>query len=223
MTALAFDTATAACSVALRRTGGELFRSAPPASRLGERPAHTTELLPAILGLCDSAGVALGDVDELAVGVGPGAFTGLRIGVATARAIATANGIGLVPVSSLAALERGAAGATPVIDARRNEFFFRVAGADLLEGPEAAVEKIAAVGGVAVGDGALKLREQLIAAGVEVPGPEDDRHVVDAGMILELASAVAPLQPDEVVPNYIRPPDAKVSSRESWLVGATGK
>lgn len=220
MSALAFDTATAACSVALRREDGEVFCARPDARRLGERPAHTTELLPEILAVCAEAGVALSDVDRLAVGIGPGAFTGLRIGVASARAIATANAIGLTPVSSLAALERGAGGATAVIDARRNEYFFRIDGIDLLAGPDEAAAAIAAAGAPAVGDGAIKLREALVEAGVEVPSSEDQVHVVDAAMLLELAEGEEPLMPDAVVPNYIRPPDAKVSSRESWMVGA---
>jgi tRNA threonylcarbamoyladenosine biosynthesis protein TsaB len=217
--ALAFDTATAACTAALRRADGELFEIAPPSARLAAKPAHTTELLPAILELTDRAGLTLGEIDQLAVGVGPGAFTGLRIGLATARAIATANQVGLVPVSSLAAL--GRSGQIPVIDARRSEFFFRLGDEDLLASPEEAVEQIAAVGGTVVGDGTLKLRQQLTAAGLDVPSSNDPVHVVSAAAILELAKDLAPLEPDEVVPNYIRPPDAKVSSRESWLVGAS--
>lgn len=222
MNELAFDTATAACSVALRRADGELFESRPPAARLLERPAHTTELLPAIAELCAAAGVELSQIGRIAVGIGPGAFTGLRIGVASARAIATANGIGLVPVSSLAALAGGAGDAAlPVIDARRNEFFFRVGETDLLAGPEDAAEAIAAAApGIAVGDGAIKLRTALAERGVEVPGDGDRRHVIGGAALLDLARALEPLAPDEVVPNYIRPPDAKVSTRESWLVGA---
>lgn len=216
MNALAFDTSTAACSVALRRADGELFELRPAPARLLERPAHTTELLPAIVELSERAGVPLGAVESLAVGVGPGAFTGLRIGVATARAIATANGIGLIPVSSLASL---ADDGVPVIDARRKEFYFRVDGEDLLAGPDEAVERIASAGGPAVGDGALVLRERLADAGVEVRAVDDPRHVVSAAKILDLAAGATPLAPDAVVPNYIRPPDAKVSSRESWLVG----
>lgn len=219
MIELAFDTATAACSVALRRGDGELFELLPDATRLTEKPAHTTELLPAILELTARAGVELGEVERVAVGIGPGAFTGLRIGVATARAIATANGIGLIPVSSLAAL--GAGGQTPVVDARRREFFFRIDGEDRLAGPEQAAAEIAAAGGPAVGDGAIKLRDQLEAQGVTVPPNADPVHVVGAAALLELAAELTPIEPDEVVPNYIRPPDAKVSSRESWLVGAS--
>lgn len=218
MIELAFDTATAACTVALRRGDGEVFELTPPPARLTERPAHTTELLPAILEVTALAGVELGDVDRLSVGIGPGAFTGLRIGVSTARAIATANGIGLTPVSSLAAL--GSGDITPVIDARRNEYFFRIDGEDRLAGPEQAAAEITAAGLSAVGDGAIKLRSALTALGIEVPSVDDPVHLVSATAILDLARGLDPADPDEVVPNYIRPPDAKVSSRESWLVGA---
>lgn len=217
MNALAFDTATAACSVALRREDGKVFESRPPASRMFERPAHTTELLPAILELCAQAEISLDEVRQLAVGVGPGAFTGLRIGVATARAIATANQIELIPVSSLAALA-GSGEVVAVVDARRSEFFFRIDGEDRLAGPDAAVAAIAAADEPAIGDGAVKLRGPLEAAGVAVPADDEPAHVISAVAMLDLAQGATPLQPDEVVPNYIRPPDAKVSSRESWLV-----
>jgi tRNA threonylcarbamoyladenosine biosynthesis protein TsaB len=217
MNALAFDTATAVCPVALRRADGELFEACPPASRLLERPQHTTELLPTILSVCGLAGVGLGEIERIAVGVGPGAFTGLRIGVATARAIATANGIDLIPVSSLAAL--GSGGTTPLLDARRNELYYRIDGEDRLDSPEVAVRQIAEVGGAVVGDGAVKLRAQLEAAGLTVPADDDPSHVVAAAAILDLAEGAEPQSPDAVVPNYIRPPDAKVSSRESWMVG----
>jgi tRNA threonylcarbamoyladenosine biosynthesis protein TsaB len=215
---LAFDTSTAACSVALLRDDGKWFGHRPLASRLTEKPGHTTELLPTIIGLTNDAGIELSEIDRIAVGVGPGAFTGLRIGVATARAIATANDIGLIPVSSLAAL--GYRGVTPVIDARRNEFYYRVDGEDRLAGPDQAVVEITAANAGAVGDGAIKLRDALIANGVDVDLADDPEHVLDAANLILLARELAPLEPDEVVPNYIRPPDAKVSSRESWLVGA---
>lgn len=218
MNELAFDTATAACSVALRRGDGELFEVRPAAARLLERPAHTTELLPAIVELTERSGVPLGEIERLAVGVGPGAFTGLRIGVATARAIATANGIGLIPVSSLAAL--GIGGTVPMIDARRKEIYFRVGAADHLEALEQALEQTAAAPGVKVGDGAIKLRAELEGRGAEVAPDSDIAHVISAAAILDLAAELEPKAPDQVVPNYIRPPDAKVSSRESWLVGA---
>jgi tRNA threonylcarbamoyladenosine biosynthesis protein TsaB len=232
MNELAFDTATAACSVALRRADGETFTKIPPAARMFEQPAHTTELLAAIHELFHQAGLQLGEVDRVAVGIGPGAFTGLRIGVSTARAIATARGIGLTPVSSLAALSAGAADGAhlilPVIDARRSEFFFRAGQDDYLASPEDTVARAKKNLGhtapqLAIGDGAVKLREQFETAGIEVAPSDDQRHVVSALAMLDLANAIEPQDPDAVVPNYIRPPDAKVSSRESWLVGAAAK
>ncbi|MBK5231334.1 MAG: hypothetical protein JJE27_09215, partial [Thermoleophilia bacterium] len=54
--------------------------------------------------------------------------------------------------------------------------------------------------------------------GAAVPEAGDPRHVVSAAAIIALADALEPLAPDEVVPNYIRAPDAKISSRERWLV-----
>ncbi len=217
MNRLAFDTATNACSVAIERADGERFEIRPPGTRLLGQPAHTTELLPAIAQLARSAGLAIGDFEQIIVGVGPGAFTGLRIGVATARAIATANQAGLIGASSLAAL--AADGSTPLIDARRGEIYLRPADEDLLTAPDEAVALAAAAGRPAVGDGAIKLRAELEAAGVAVAPDEDSAHVLSAIALLEFAEGVVPEAPDAVVPNYIRPPDAKVSSRESWLVG----
>src|SRR4030095_2578353 len=86
---------------------------------------HATELMPAVVKVMDRAGLDFGDLDAIAVGVGPGTFTGLRIGIATARALATAAELPLRRVSSLAALAEGidAQLSLPLIDARRGEVF----------------------------------------------------------------------------------------------------
>lgn len=224
---LAFDTATAACAVALR-VDGQTSSVTPDSTRMLESPAHARELLPAIERLLAEANVSAGDVTDLAVGIGPGAFTGLRIGVATARAFATARGLWIRPVSSLAALQAGSDNpetTIAMIDARRNEIFCRIGTEEHLVSPERAVELAAAVASsrpiAAVGDGALKLADQLRASGVDVPDQDDSSHVVNVVAMLDLATEIEPLAPNLVVPNYIRPPDAKVSARESWLVGST--
>lgn len=243
MNLLAFDTATAACSVALVREDGTVFDGSPRAARMFEQPAHATELLPALVAVLERAKLDWIEIGALAVGVGPGAFTGLRIGVATARAIGTARGLPLAPVSSLAALAAGAGGqpnselsadsapdseaARPVIaliDAKRGEIFHRLPNSgDGVAAPGelvARVSELAVLGPrpLAVGDGAVKLRGELEAAGAEVPGVDDPRHLVSALAIARLAAAAEPLPPEQIVPNYIRPPDAKVSARERWLV-----
>lgn len=103
MRILAFDTATRATTVSLSGVGNVVYtaRDDPPA---GERPGHATRLLPLTAMVLDRAGAGWEDIDRIAVGVGPGTFTGLRIGIATARALARARGIPLVGVSTLQSL-----------------------------------------------------------------------------------------------------------------------
>jgi tRNA threonylcarbamoyladenosine biosynthesis protein TsaB len=222
MTIVGFDTSTAASSVCVLRGDGEAFEYVPPPQRLLERPGHSRELMPAVAEQMEKAGVGWGDVDGVAVGVGPGTFTGLRIGVATARALATAARIPVHPVSSLAAL---AAGATrepltvPSIDAKRGELFaalFR--GAEPLVEPfVTAPEQLAERAGrdlasaVAVGDGSIRFRDILEAAGMHVPPDGSELHVVRALHICRLAARVPPERPEAVLPTYIRDPDAEPS------------
>ncbi|MFY9488938.1 MAG: tRNA (adenosine(37)-N6)-threonylcarbamoyltransferase complex dimerization subunit type 1 TsaB [Solirubrobacterales bacterium] len=229
---LGFDTATAACSVCVTRADGQSFEHHPPPARMFEQPAHTTELLPTAIAMLTAAELDWSDLDGVVVGVGPGAFTGLRIGLATARAIATARDLPLTPVSSLAALAAAVASPTlAILDARRGELFFREPSGDESCAPDAvaqpddllAIVARLATGDsppLALGDGAVKLRAALEGAGLEVAPDDDPRHVVSARLLVEVAARLSPLPVDQVVPNYIREPDAKASSRERWLSGA---
>lgn len=222
MTIVGFDTSTAATSACVLRSGdGQAFEHVPPPSRLAEPPGHSRELLPAVAELMERAGVGWGDVDGVAVGVGPGTFTGLRIGVATARALATAAGLPVHPVSSLAALAAAIDEplVLPLIDARRGELF-----AALYERGERVVAPFAArpeqvaeragrdlAGAVAVGDGSLRFRQILEAAGVRVPPDGSELHVVRALHVCRLATEVPAQHPEAVLPTYIRDPDAEPS------------
>jgi tRNA threonylcarbamoyladenosine biosynthesis protein TsaB len=103
----------------------------PPVTELGGR-RHAEALAPAVQQVCQDAGVPLAEVDVIAVDVGPGLFTGLRVGVATAKALGQGLGIGVVGVTSLdilaaAAVARRPAGSAcsvvAVVDARRSEVF----------------------------------------------------------------------------------------------------
>jgi tRNA threonylcarbamoyladenosine biosynthesis protein TsaB len=128
---LGFDTATPSTAVALlRRDAGTTLeaRDDPPA---GERPRHTSELLPLATRLMSEAEVGWEQLEGIAVGLGPGTFTGLRVGIATARALAQSLHIPLIGVPSLRALaepalseaQPSAAGVLSVLDARRGEAF----------------------------------------------------------------------------------------------------
>ena len=237
---LAFDTATPATTVALALADENLLtRRHEPGP--DERPGHVSELLPLALELLDEAGLTFAQLDRLAVGVGPGTFTGLRIGVATARALAQAHGLPLVGVSTLRSLAAaapaaaGPAGAAPailaVLDARRGEAFAaawaagqaeRVGGArstPLLAPaaltPEALAQAVAALPAapVAVGDGAIRFRDVLEAAGAVVPADDSAAHRVDAAVHARLAAAMEPDAPDAVLPAYLRLPDAELALR----------
>jgi tRNA threonylcarbamoyladenosine biosynthesis protein TsaB len=216
---LGFDTSTAATSACLLRADGAAFEVNPSPAELLAPPAHARQLMPAVARVMDEGGVDWPELGAIAVGEGPGTFTGLRIGIATARALAQAGGIELRPVSSLAALAAGidAPRALPLIDAKRGQLF----GA-LYEGrrelwppfvarPDELAKRLqgAHPGVLSAGDGSLRFSAELRAAGVEV-APDDSRiHVVRALNLCLLASSTEARPPDAVLPHYLRPPDAE--------------
>jgi len=219
MNLLGFDTSTAATAVCVERADGEVFELVPEPADLQQRPAHGAELLPGVARLLDDAGLGWGDIDAVALGVGPGAFTGLRIGVATARALARAHGAELRAVSSLAALALciEAPVALPLIDARRGELFAALYedGRQTMEpfaaAPDVVAETVAATGKnpLAAGDGSVRFREVLETAGIRVAAPGSRAHVVRGLSVCRLASTAPPTPRDAVLPDYRRLPDAR--------------
>ena len=217
MNVLGFDTSTAAMSACLLREDGEAFEVIPTDEQLLGPPGHARELMPGVAKVMAGAGLGYRDLDAIAVGVGPGTFTGLRIGVATARGLAHAEDIAVHPVSSLAALAQGidAEHRLPLIDAKRGELF-----AALYEGdeevwppfaatPDDLVERVrkARVNPLAAGDGSLRFREQLEAGGISASSA--GAHAVRGLHICRLAARVPAVSPEAVLPNYLREPDAK--------------
>ncbi len=311
---LGFDTATPQTAVATAIGGEVTERSLDP---VDGRPLHGTRLLATIEELVTAAG-GWGEVGLIAVGVGPGSFTGLRIGVATARALAQSRSLAVVAVPSTGALLAAIAD-TPqatrrprlaLVDARRGEVFAALApapgrgGADLPRpegkigatgsGPHdaspaaggassvrrdaspaaggassvrrdaspaaggaspaaggassaprdaspaaggaapapgdavpvvelAAAEPIVCAPGelsarygsealasaVAAGDGAVRFRAEIEAAGALVLADGDDAHRLSASRICELGAALEPVDPERIRPMYLRRPDAE--------------
>ncbi len=209
---LGFDTATADTAVAVWAPDGpSVERRDDPAA--GDRPAHTGRLLALTEEVLAAAGASWDAVERLAVGVGPGGFTGLRIGIATARALAQARALPVVGVSSLEALAAGAgedAGpVVAVIDARRGEVFAAAYPGfePLALAPEALAARIEP-GALTVGDGAVRFREELERAGAAIPADGSPLHRVSALQVCRLGATGEPADRDALLPDYRREPDA---------------
>jgi tRNA threonylcarbamoyl adenosine modification protein YeaZ len=200
------DSSTPAVSAALVRVDGGV-------SVLAERVtvdarAHGELLAPAVSAVLAEAGFSPTDLGALVAGVGPGPFTGLRVGLVTAAAMSHALGIATYGVCSLDALAVGQPGRVLVAtDARRKEIYW--AGYDAgvrFVGPEVARPEAVATDGFdhAVGDGALRYEAVL---GIKVV---DEPRYPSAASLAELAaeriSAKAPSEP--LIPLYLRRPDA---------------
>jgi tRNA threonylcarbamoyladenosine biosynthesis protein TsaB len=219
---LAFDTATPATVVGVASADGALLAERRHDPAPGERPGHGPMLLALAQEALAAAAVDWSQLDRLGVGVGPGTFTGLRIGVATARGLAQGLGAELVAVPTLEALALGARELAPgplaaVLDARRGEAFVAAwdgGGTPLLAPSAWRPERLAELPGLApgawlaVGDGAVHFRVDLEAVDVEVPADDAAVHRVAAGPLCRLAADGPAVDRDALVPQYVRPPDA---------------
>jgi tRNA threonylcarbamoyladenosine biosynthesis protein TsaB len=195
MLTLAFDTATSVATSALVDDG----------EVLGERTSRAQTLLEDVDALLRQGGAHPGDLDALAIGIGPGSFTGVRIGLAAARGLALSLDLRGAGVSTLAALAAGAPGALPVIDARRSEVF------TLVDGEPAVLVPGEVRGALCVGDGAVRYRDVLESNGAVVPPDDDERHRPRARFHAQLIGELCNV--DEIEPLYLREPDAKEQVR----------
>ncbi len=218
MKVLAIETATGVVGCALWADG------APLASFVLAAPQrHSEVLMPAIDDLCRYSRVPVSAIGGVVVDVGPGLFTGLRVGLATARAISTACNIPAAGVTSLEALahphRRRAGLVAAVVDARRGEVYSAVyAGGGVLEerrparisSPEDLAAELAALSErpLAVGDGAWRYRELLTAAEVAGPAEASPSPLV----VAEIGSArLATRLPEPV---YLRQADVRIGWEE---------
>jgi tRNA threonylcarbamoyladenosine biosynthesis protein TsaB len=192
MLVLAFDTATDVATNALLEDGRVL----------GERTSEPRSLLAAIDGLLRDAYLAPADLDRLVVGTGPGSFTSTRIGLAVARGLALALDLPVAGVSTLDALAAAREDAYPVIDARRREVF--VPGPLALAPDDLELD----AGTLCIGSGAVRYRPALEGKGLVVPPDEDAIHLPHARLHASLARDFGPAE--ELLPIYVRAPDAKV-------------
>ncbi len=217
MLILGIETATQQVSVALGGHEGvigllEIAR--------GRRHAET--LVPAIDFLCATAGIGLDEIGLIAVDIGPGLFTGMRVGLATAKALAQALRVPMIGISSLDLLafphRRSDRVVVPVVDARKGEVFYAMyrqvpGGLQQVVAPRAApVDELVAdllarsQEALCVGDGALRYRALLEEAGAVVPPEGADEHRIRARFHAGLAGSFGAAE--LVEPLYLRVPDA---------------
>ena len=218
---LALDTSTAATSAALLVDGlASEARSEPEPEK---RPDHSTALLRLANDLLTERDLVFEDITRVAVGLGPGTFTGIRIGMSIAQGIALGRNCELVGVGSLRALiEAAPETVKPVvgmIDARRSELFcsYRQPSGELVDPFAARLGELSdflPAGAICVGDGALLACDELRACGFEVPDADDRSHRVQASTIAQLADFPDQAGPN-LVPIYVRAPDAVPVSERS--------
>ncbi len=200
MLVLALDTATPTLVAGLARRSPEgavevlAERAVPSGNR------HAELLTVAVTAVLAEAGTTVAALDAVVTGLGPGPFTGLRVGVVTAAALADARGVPALGVCSLDAVGTGAR--TVVTDARRKEVYWAAYGPDGARtgGPGVVRPEELAVEGPVVGD--PRFAERL---GVAVTPAE----VTTAGLLRAAAAQLAdPSSAGPLVPLYLRRPDA---------------
>jgi len=226
---VAIETATETIGVAARTDGG-----ARAAFTLSGKRRHVETLVPALEHVLVQLGLEVRDLDLVAVDLGPGLFTGLRVGVAAAKGLAQALGIGIVGLSSLDILTRAAFAQghggylLAAVDARRGEVFASVRELrhDQLEAedviasglftPNELAEALLELGGVpivGVGDGVQRYAQILgrvpgVACLEQALGFPPPLTLVDRAAEL-VEKGASPLDPQLVVPVYMREADAK--------------
>ncbi|MGQ0717033.1 MAG: tRNA (adenosine(37)-N6)-threonylcarbamoyltransferase complex dimerization subunit type 1 TsaB [Pseudonocardiales bacterium] len=222
MLVLAVDTATPAVTAGVLRL---------PAARLPEvlaervtvdARAHGELLMPSAGAVLALAGVRLRDLDAVVCGVGPGPFTGLRVGMVTAAALGDALGIPVYPVGSLDAIAYRAGAGTPLLvvtDARRREVYWarydgagaRVDGPHVDRPQDVPLTGVARVAGAADAMGPSLVVAPAVSSGVppEVLSVVSPRHPDPLGLLAVVAAQVrAHASPGPLTPLYLRRPDA---------------
>jgi tRNA threonylcarbamoyladenosine biosynthesis protein TsaB len=248
MNVLAFDTSTPSTAVGLSLGAGAVLDAYDHPAPRG-RPGHQARLLPLAAQLLDRAGIDWSRLDRVGVGVGPGTYTGLRVGVATARGLAQSLAIEIVGISSSMALahtalrSRHAGPVMTVVDARRGELFLaayapassgppallsapRPVAADALR--EAVDEIVGRESGrdddpwLAVGDAVRSVSTTLTAAGLNVPAEDPPLQCPSGVALCELATLLDAQPIDVLLPDYCRPADAEIALTQRGRARSNG-
>jgi len=218
---LAIDTGQAACSVALWRDGSVVAHRWAPMPK-----GHAEALVPMIKEVQAEAAFAFEDLDAFAVTVGPGTFTGLRVGLATARGLAVAASKPLIGVTTLEAIAwpvrtetKDGATIVAAFDARRNEVYLQCFAADGTGMTDPALVSLDDVAAhvpdkplICIGTGAALVRDRLTSPAHDIR-LASAAALPDARIVAEIA-ADRPADPERLPgPLYLRAPDAKLPTK----------
>ncbi len=212
MLIIAFDTATPAVTVALHDGSAVVAHETTIDAR-----RHGELLAPSIAAVLAMAGAKTADLTGVAVGTGPGPYTGLRVGLVTAQVLASALGIdvdGICTLDIMAAQARHSAGGREFIvasDARRREVYWASYAPDgrRLSGPQVSLPAVLPAGYPMAGEGP-RLHAEL-AARSEMIGPRYPEAAELAAMAADRAARGLP--PGSAEPLYLRRPDAREPGR----------
>jgi tRNA threonylcarbamoyladenosine biosynthesis protein TsaB len=203
--------------------GGEVLHETTLGLTADGSPRHSTALLAEVERAAEASG-GWEQVGRIAVGRGPGSFVGIRIGLATARGLATTTGVPGIGICTLDALGWAIAAQSEggsylaVLDARRGEVFAALYSPQrerlwepLVTAPEALAARLSSLPAPprAAGSGAVRFRQELADRGVDIPDDADPVHRVSARHVCALAGATGYGDGDSLDPIYLRPPDAQ--------------
>ncbi len=224
MNLLAFDTSVGVCSVAIRKDEHVVARRHETLSK-----GHAERIVPMIQSVLTEADVRYGEIDFIAVTVGPGTFTGIRIGLSAARGIALTTGVPVIGVPTLDVIAEGAralgsldkqSAITVFHDARRDELFCQVFPRVTDDSPSSpslitlvdALSIIPSGGATVVGSGVSRLKDRIVSERPDVtisdaPNSPDAVHLSSIGTALARRGLTEKWPPE---PLYIRAPDARL-------------
>ena len=220
-TILALDSSGAACSTALWRRGAIVARRYREMAR-----GHAEVLMPMLVETVAEAGESFGALNAVAVPIGPGAFTGIRIGLAAARGIALAADIPVVGVTTFAAVaeavpetERANRRLVVLLDSKRGDVFVQefasdrtAVGSPTILSPDAVLHRVASGSFILAGDGIFVIRSQLDAAGPDVEYSAVNGRA-DACWVAQLAArSIAERTGLPATPLYLRAPELRSPS-----------
>jgi tRNA threonylcarbamoyladenosine biosynthesis protein TsaB len=210
---LGIESATARAGIALGTPDGVIA-----SAQVTRGPRHAEVLMPAIDFVCTQAGIAVAEVDAIAVDIGPGLFTGLRVGIATANGLAQALDKPMIGVCSLDLLaypfRLGASDVVSVIDARRSEVYaarYGIVDGELKRVMEPTVlppaDLLAQIGDVVI------VGDTLLDDGAVFALPS-------AETLVEVARTLPVQEPNSIVPNYLRKSDAELNAERGSSSGS---